>query len=112
MGLGFMNNKPDIGPNEMRYGIPVQPPHLPREDIWKILKGIGGIIATLALLGGLVWGTATLFAGTASEDELDELDERVELVEKNDIRQTILLEHIKFTLDKVEGKLDKALGRD
>ena len=58
-----------------------------------------------------MWGSATLFAGTASDDDLDKLEDRVELVEKNDIVQTVLLQHIKETLDKVGNKLDKALEK-
>ena len=107
MGLGFNSN------NVNRDIAPVYP-HVGTSqstDIWKILKGIGGIIATLALLGGLVWGSATLFAGTASDDDLDTLRSRVELVEKNDIKQTLILEYIKETLDEVEEKLDRVLEK-
>lgn len=109
MGLGFLNGKSEIKV-DTRYDIPAQPQHLNNQtDIWKILKGISGILATLVLLGGLVWGAAFLFAGMASDDDLDAVEDRIIVVEKNDIKQTLILEQIKESLVKIEGKLDKAL---
>lgn len=80
-------------------------------DIWKILKGIRVIVAIIVLLFGVVWGGATIYAGTASDDDLDILETRVEMVEKNAIKQTLLLEYIKETVDKFEKKLDRVLER-
>ena len=111
MGLGFMNGKRDIE-IETRYDMPVHPPHLRNQtDIWKVTKGIGGIIATLVLLGGLIWGAAFMIAGMASDEDLDKVEDRIELVEKNDIRQTVILEQIKEALEVINGKLDKALKK-
>ena len=109
MGLGFMNGSND---QEVVYDIQTTAPPQRRgnsTDIWKILKGIGGIIATLVLLGGLVWGSAVMFAGMASDEDLDKVEDRIELVEKHDIRQTIILEQIQETLKKISEKLDKVL---
>lgn len=109
--LGFTKNNEDYG-NEMKYGIPVHPPHTKTApDIFKWIRAIGAAIATLALLGGLVWGAAFMFAGMASDSDLDKVEDRVEQVEKNDIRQTIILEQIKKALEKIDEKLDKALKK-
>jgi hypothetical protein len=113
MGLGFSNNNSDIASTAVLYADRkgTSPPQNQGADIWKILRGVGGIIATLALLGGLVWGTAFMFAGMASDEDLDKVEDRVELVEKNDIRQTVVLEQIKEALETISGKLDEALKK-
>lgn len=75
------------------------------------VKIVGGSIATIVLLSGLIWGAAMMFAGMASDDDVSTVRSRVEQIEKNDLVQTILLENIKNTLDKVEKKLDEVLSK-
>lgn len=107
--IGFNNKSKYNG--EVRYANPGMPPVKTGVDISKWLKSIGTIIGTLVLLGGLVWGSATLVAGMASEEELEEVEDRIELVEKNDLVQTVILEQIKDSLEKIESKLDTILDK-
>lgn len=96
------------------YGRSVYPPAPPfdREEtgINKVIKGISGILGILILLGGLVWAAATLSTSMVSDEELEEVEDRLELVEKNDLVQTVVLEQIKSTLHKIEKKLDRVLS--
>ncbi|MCF6205357.1 MAG: protein Asterix [Sulfurovum sp.] len=108
MGLGYLRRDLDIVPATV---VPVQPTASPPLDVWKVLKGVGGVLSMLALLVSLVWWAATSLNSKAPSKDVKELDKRVQLVEKNDVAQTVLLEGIKETLDKVEVKLDKALTK-
>jgi hypothetical protein len=108
--VGFTNSKSEYG-RDLRYPDQSYPPAPTKQglDFGKVVKAVTAILGTLVLLGGLVWGAAWLLAGMASESDLDAVEDRVETVEKNDIRQTIILEQIKEAIDKIDKKLDKAL---
>lgn len=108
--IGFTDRSSDYDSRTKGVASPARPGSS-SVDVFKLFKLIGTVIGTLVLLGGLVWGAAMLAAGTATDDDLEKVKNRIELVEKNDLVQTVILEQINDTLQKIEQKLDKALDK-
>ncbi len=114
MGVGFTRERSEYS-GEARYANPGVSP-VPKQDkrspdVVAWIKGITAIVGTLVVLGGIIWGAANVMNGFASDGELDDVEDRVELIEKNDLVQTVILEQIRGTLEKIEQKLDKALDK-
>ena len=110
MGLGFTNNDhSNNGAGKVMYQTPVHT-NDSKTDVWKVIRGITAVVTTIVMLSGLIWGGATLFAGTASDGDLDTVKDRVEELEKHDVKQTLIMEYIKESLEKIDKKLDKLIG--
>lgn len=80
-------------------------------DLYKWLKIISTGIGIIAAIAGTSWAVANLMLSFSTKDDNDRLKERVEIVEKSDVAQTVILENIKESIDRIEHKIDKILEK-
>lgn len=80
-------------------------------DAGKWVKIITSVLGTFIVLCGIVWGAATIVANTTSHAEFVHAEDRILEIEKNDIRQTVLLENIAEALKNINEKMDNFISK-